>query len=181
MFLHVSVSHSVQGGWWLGGGIPACIANLQAHTQRGSWGVWSGGSAGPHPGGKLRGLVWRVSRPTPRGEVEGSGLGGLQAQTWGSPGLHRGGSPGPHLGVSRPTPGGLQAHTQWSLQAHTWGVSRPPTRAVSRPTPRGYPSMHWGRPPTNQTATAAGGTHPTGMHSCYQWNWLYRIAETVEK
>ena len=51
---------------------------------------------------------------------------------------------------------GLQAHTQggsWEfglegLQAHTWGggVSRPDT--------------------TQQMTTAAGGTHPTGMHSC---------------
>ena len=28
-----------------------------------------------------------------------------------------------------------------------------------------YPSMHWVRPPP--TATAADGTHPTGMHSCF--------------
>ena len=50
-----------------------------------------------------------------------------------------GGSPGPH---------------PWGgLQAHTWGG--------------GYPSMHWDRHlPCQQTATAAGGTHPTGMHSC---------------
>ena len=57
------------------------------------------------PGG---GLVFQhalqVSRPTPRGEVEGSGLGGLQAHTqegsWGVGGLqaHTWG------GVSRPTP-----------------------------------------------------------------------------
>ena len=89
--------------------------------------------------------------------------------------------PGPHPGgklrgiwlvggVSRPTPKGeverdlarrgLQAHTQggsWGgssqggLQAHTRaGV---------------YPSMHWGRTPL--MATAAVGTHPTGMHSCF--------------
>ena len=51
-------------------------------------------SLGPHPGGKLRGLAWGVSRPTPGREVEGSGLGG---------------SGGPH-------PRGLQAHT--------WGVSQ---------------------------------------------------------
>ena len=60
-------------------------------------------------------------------------------------------------GVSRPRTrgGGLQAHTKGSgLQAHTWGV---------------YPSMHWGRHPTPMTATAAGGTHPTGMHSCFKW------------
>ena len=48
----------------------------------------------------------QVSRPTPRGEVEGSGLGG---------------SPGPHPGgFSRPTPGGV-------LQVHTGGSpGRPP-------------------------------------------------------
>ena len=54
----------------IAGGIPACLADLQAHTQGGSWGVWPGG-------------------------------------------------------VSRPTLGG-----------------------VSKPTSRGYPSMHWGRPPS---------------------------------
>ena len=32
-----------------------------------------------------------------------------------------------------------------------------------------YPSMHWGRPLPGETATAAGGTHPTGMHSCYYY------------
>ena len=51
-----------------GSGIPACLAGLQAHTQGASRGVWPGG----------------VSRPTPKGEVEGSG---------------RGVSPGPHLGL----------------------------------------------------------------------------------
>ena len=85
-----------------GGGIPACLAGFQAHTQGGTWGVWPGG----------------VSRPTPKGEVEGSGLGGLQAHTWG----------------------------------------------VSRPTPRGcIPACTEEQPPM---ATATGGTHPTGMHSC---------------
>ena len=29
-----------------------------------------------------------------------------------------------------------------------------------------YPSMHWGSLPPGETATAADGTHPTGMHSC---------------
>ena len=64
----------------------------------------------------------QVSRPTPKGGVEGSGLGE-------SPGPHPGGklrglawgrSPGPH-------PGG-------KLRGLAWGVSRP--------TPGGYPSMH---------------------------------------
>ena len=64
-------------------GIQACLAGFQAHTQRGSSGVWPGGSPGPHPGG-------------------------VQVHTQGgSPGPHLGGSPGPHPGgVSRPTPGG---------------------------------------------------------------------------
>ena len=100
IFSEACVKNSVRGG---GGGISACIAGLQVHTQGGSWGVWpgweggiqahtqgevegsglGGGSLGPHPGGKLRGLAWGgVSRPTPGG-VEGSGLGG---------------SPGPHPG-----------------------------------------------------------------------------------
>ena len=75
-----------------GGGIPACIAGLQAHT-----------------GG---------------GRVEVSGLRN---------------SPGPH-------PGG------WS--------PGPPRGGLSRHTLR--------QTPPKQTATTAGGTHPTGMHSCSQ-------------
>ena len=35
---HTCLSSCSQGG----GGIPACIAGLQAHTQGGSWGVWPG-------------------------------------------------------------------------------------------------------------------------------------------
>ena len=73
--------------------------------------------------------------------------------------------------------GGLQTHTQgWS-----WGVW---PRGVSRPTPGGnlqaytwgcvYPSMHWGRSPP-WTATAAGGTHPTGMRSCLVLFWVNDI------
>ena len=86
---------------------------------------------GPHPGGMLRGLSRGVSRPTPKGEVEGSGLGGF----------------------SRHTPGGC--------------VSRPTPRGVSPgPHPGGcIPACTEADPPP--TATAAGGTHPTGMHSCY--------------
>ena len=205
MFLRVSVIlftggyPSMQCRWYPsmhcrspGGGIPACLAGLQAHTQWGSWGVWPGGSPGPHPGGslgvrpgespgphpggKLRGLAWGGS-PGPhmrglqahtQGKVEGSGLGGspdphpgeswgvwpggLQAHTQGgSWGVWPGGSPGPHLRVSRPTPRG-----------GSWGVW---PGGSPGPHPGGYPSMHWGRTP-QQTATAAGGTHPTGMHSC---------------
>ena len=67
---------------------------------------YPGGSPGPHPGGKLRGLARGVSRPTPGG-----------------------GSPGPHMG----------------------GVCIPACTEADPP---------W-------TATAPGGTHPTGMHSCF--------------
>ena len=64
--------------------------------------------------------------------------GGLQAQIQG-------------VCVSRPTPGGgLQAHTQGGFQAHTR---------------RGIPACTEADTP-RQTATAACGTHPTGMHSC---------------
>ena len=71
--------------------------------------------------------------------------------------VHRGG------GISRPTPrgrlGGLAGGA--GLQAHTWGVSRPRLgvcvfQHALRQTPQ------------QQMATAAGSTHPTGMHSCYQ-------------
>ena len=64
-----------------GGGIPACIAGLQTHTQGEVEGSGLGGSPGPHP----------------EGEVEGSGLGG-------SPGPHPGGK-------LRGQPGGFQAQT----------------------------------------------------------------------
>ena len=75
MFLHVSVSHSVHRGGWVGrevvsqhalqvvsqhvlqqvcrGGvcIPACLAGFQAHTKGSLRGLALGGSPGPHPGG----------------------------------------------------------------------------------------------------------------------------------
>ena len=91
------------------------------------------GGPGPHIGGRLRGLPGGVSRPTPMGEVEGSG--------WG---LCR---PTPR-GVSRPTPG---------------GVSRPTLGGVSRPTPGWSPDPHPGgcipactKADPQQMATAVG-------------------------
>ena len=134
---------------------------------------------GTHPGGKLRGLAWGVSRPTPEGSpgphlgvywptpggspvphlgpVEGSGLGGLQAHTWGvskptsqgSPDPQLGWSPGPHLG-------GIQAHTWGSPGPHPGGVSQ--HALMQNP----HPLM----------ATAVSGTHRTGMHSCFFYFWL---------
>ena len=88
MFLHVSVCP--WGGWWYPGmhcrwylsmpcsrspgegGIPACLAGFQAHTQGGSWGVWPGGlqahtlggSPGPHLGGVC--VSQHALRQTPR-------------------------------------------------------------------------------------------------------------------
>ena len=58
-----------------------------------------------------------------------------------------GGCPGPYRGGSRPTPGGLQA------QAHGGGGV---PACIQPDTP----------PPPKHAATAPGGTHPTGMHSC---------------
>ena len=73
---------------------------LQAHTQRGCWGVW-----------------WEVSRPTPRGDVGGSGDGVSRRTPRGRLGVWPGGSPGPTPrgrlgglaeGVCRPTPWGVR-------------------------------------------------------------------------
>ena len=62
--------------------------------------------------------------------------------------------PGPHPG------GKLRGLVgEGCLQAHTWG-------GVSRPTPRGcIPACTEADP--SLVATAAGGMHPTGMHSCF--------------
>ena len=110
------------------------------------------GGLGPGPGGRLGGLAGgMVSRPRPMGEVEGSG--------WGSR-LTLGGGVQTHTqGVSRPTPRrGVQAHTQGGPGPGLGGMPSPrgciPT-CTETDTP----------PPPQQTATAVGGTHPTGMHS----------------
>ena len=72
-----------EGGGGGGGGIPACSAGgIPACLA----GLRGGG------GGVVSQCALQVSRPTPRGEVEASGLGSLQAHNWG------GGSPGPHQG-----------------------------------------------------------------------------------
>ena len=111
------------------GGIPACLACFQAHTQGGSLG-------GSGQGG--------VSRPTPKGEVEGIWSGGLQATPKGEA----------EGDLAR---GGLQAHTQ---EVCSWGVSAPGGCLLLE----GAWSLE-GDPPG--TATVTGGTHPIGMHSCY--------------
>ena len=98
MYLHLSVI-MFTWGW---GGITACLAGLQARTKE----------------GRLRGLAWGVSRPTPRGV---------------SPGPHPGGVSRPTLrGVSRPTRGG--------------GVSQHALRQTPPPADRycsGQYGSHW--------------------------------------
>ena len=64
------------------------------------------------------------------------------------------------LQVSRPTP-------RWEVEGSGQGGSPGPhPGGVSRPTPGGcIPACPEADTP-QETATAAGGTHPTGMHSC---------------
>ena len=103
--------------------------------------VHGGGSPGPHPRRRLWGLARGVS-PCPH---SGGGWGSL---AWVCPGPHLGGVQAHTGGMSRPTPGGC-------VQAQAGGEGWIPacTEADS--------------PPPPQTATVAGGTHPTGMHSCF--------------
>ena len=114
---------------------------LQAHTQGEVEGSGQVGSPGPYPGGEGWG-VWLVGSPDPY-------LGGrLRGLAGGSPGPYPGGGWGSGWGVSRPRPGG-GSRLRWG------GV------CVSQHALRQTPS------PMEQTATAADGTHPTGMHSCF--------------
>ena len=76
-------------------------------------------------------------------------------------------------GVSRPTPKGkvegdlVQAHSQGEVEGGLPGGGCL------------VPGGAWWRPP--QTATAAGGTHPTGMHSClYLIYFSLRLSFLVE-
>ena len=134
MFLHVSGILFTGGLWYPS--MPCCRSQVGVVSQHALQ------VSRPIPGGKLRGLASGrgVSRPTPKGEVEGSGLGSLQAHPLGSLQAHTGGLSRPTLGVSPgPQLGGLQAHT--------WG---------------GSPGPH----PGGVSQHTAGGTHPTGMYSC---------------
>ena len=96
-----------------------------------------------------------ISRPTPSGEVEGSGWGSLEAHTqeevegsgWGE-------SPGPNLGE-------VEGSGCGGFQAHTWGVSQ----HALRQTPQ-------------EMATAVDGTNATGMHSC-SYLYLHLITNII--
>ena len=102
------------------------------------------------PGGLVSQHALQVSRPTSRGKLRG---------------LAWGGSPTPKEGLQANTQGGLQANTQGGLQAHTQGVSRSTWGGLQAHTREGcIPACIEADP---LTATAAGSTHPTGMHSTF--------------
>ena len=110
-YVFTRVYHSVHRGRV---GIPVCIADGSEHALQVSRTVVSQNAL-------------QVCRPTPTGEVEGSGLGV----------------------VSRPTPRAeVEGSGLGALQAHTQGVPRPTLGGSPCPHPdRGYPSLHWARPP----------------------------------
>ena len=93
MFIHVCLS---TGGWH-----PSMPCRWYPSMPAGLQGVYPSMLCrypDPHPGGSLRGLAGGVFRPTPRGEVQGSGQEG-------SPGPHRGGG-SQHALRQTPTPDG---------------------------------------------------------------------------
>ena len=71
----------------------------------------------------------------------------------------------------------FQAHTQGEVEGSGRGVSRPTPSGVSWPTPGGFSRptscggvyQHALRQTPSPTATAAGGTQATGMHSCWKY------------
>ena len=156
-FFHLSVSHSVhRRGWY---------PSMPCSRSQGGGGWYPSmlcGFLGPHLG-EVEDLARRVSRPTPKEEVEGDLARGVSRPTSG--GISRltpgGGSPGPH------PKGKLRGIWPGGLQAHTPGVSRPTPQGGLQAHTQGVLSQHALRqtPPPPPTATAAGGTHPTGMHS----------------
>ena len=136
-----------------GGVVSQHALQVSRPTPRGRLRGLVGGSAGPHPEGKLRGLGGLQAHTQGGGKLRGLG-GGLQAHTQGgSWGVWPGGSPGPH-------PGG-----GWGVWLGGGGVSMP--------TPNGCipASTEADTPLPQQMANAVGGTHHTGMHSCFLKNF----------
>ena len=100
----------------------------------------------PTPGGEVEGSGWGVSRPTHRGKLRGLARGGLQAHTGGYPSMPCR-SPGPHpegrlrglagVGSPGPHPGGkLRVWPGGSPGPHRGGGLQAHTRGGV------YPSMH---------------------------------------
>ena len=172
MFLRLSVSHSIHRGGWL----------PSMHHRSHDWGRL-------HLGGGCLHLVGMLGRPPEHYKIWS--ISGRYAAYWNAfllppakkfgqgyvftcvcYSVHRGWG----VGGSQHA---LQVVSQHALQQVSRGVvsqhalqvvcqhALQVSRGVSRPTPGGYPSMLWDRPPW--TATAAGGTHPTGMHSCLEY------------
>ena len=83
------------------------------------------------------------------------------------PGPHPGGAWGSGWGVSRSTLGGGK------LRSLAWGVSRPTPGGISMPTPGGCIPACTEADPPRLMATAAGGTHPTGMDFCFISRFVY--------
>ena len=59
--------------------------------------------------------------------------------------------------------GGRGVYIPWAY--HPRQISPPPAITPGQTHPTQTPA--WADPPPDQTATAADGTHPTGMHSCF--------------
>ena len=118
IFSEACVKNSIHRG---GGGIPACLA---AGLQ-GRWVVFQHALqvSRPTPRGEVEGDLARgVSRPTPKGEVERDLARGVSRPT------PKGEVEGDLARrVSRPTPWGAPGPYPGGLQVHTWGV---------------YPSIH---------------------------------------
>ena len=77
--------------------------------------------------------------------------------------LHLSVSHSVHRGVSAPVHAGIHPPPeQTSLPGQT------PPSPLGRHLPPGQDSPPGRTSPPQQTATAADGTHPTGMHSCWQ-------------
>ena len=95
-------------------------------------------------GGWYPSMHCRSRGPHPGGKLRHLAWGVSRPTPRGSPGPHLGASPGTHLGVSRHTPGGSPGTDLGGIAACTEADT----------------------PPSQQMATAAGSTYPTGMLSC---------------
>ena len=130
------------------------------------------------PGGTPPDQVHPSSRYTPRDQVHPPGPGtppdqvhppGDQVHTTPRAGTHPPGTRyNPPAGTApwtRYTPLPGQVHPPPRDQVHPPGQAHPPGPGTLLPDQVHPPGRH--PPPLRDTATAADGTHPTGMHSCW--------------